>query len=322
MRIENVEAAPGSIARGYVEIGHYPDMPIHSPLMIARGRKGGPTLWLQCLVHGPEVVGPISAARFLREIDLEELSGTVVALLVANPLGFRAYNRLTPQDGANLNRVFPGKPDGSVSEQIAHRVLGLAMEHADVLVDLHSGGDLTITAFYVIYPKLDSDGAREAQRLASQVGSRYQWGSNEGWLKGAAFSNFTRRTGKPALIVESGGGARVTDEDLRNFRTALFGVTRAMGMLPGVPPTVEDVRGGGNALHLKASRGGFWQPLIAPGDDVVAGQELGHVVDVFGDVVETVTCSFAQAWIGSIRRPWMGVYAGDQVIEIVERLDP
>jgi len=321
MRVEQVEATPGSIVRGYIEIGQYPDMPIYSPLMIARGRKEGPTLWLQCLVHGPEVVGPISVARFLKEIDLEELSGSVVALLVANPLGFRAYNRLTPQDGANLNRIFPGKRDGSVSEQIAHRVLGLAMNHADVLVDVHSGGDLTITAFYVIYPKLDSDGSREAQRLASQVGSRYQWGSNEGWLKGAAFSNFTRRTGKPALIVESGGGGRVTDDDLSNFRTALFGVARAMGMLPGKAPTVNDVRSGGNALHIKATRGGFWQPLISPGDDVVSGQEIGRIIDVFGDIAETVTCVFSQAWIGSIRRPWMGVYAGDQVIEIVERTD-
>jgi uncharacterized protein len=321
MRVDKVEAGPGSTARGYIEIGHYPDMPFYSPIMIARGRKVGPTLWIQCLVHGPEIVGPISVARFFREIDLEQLAGSIVALLVANPLGFRAYNRLTPQDGANLNRVFPGKPDGSVSEQIAHRVLDLAMRHGDVLLDLHSGGDLTITAFYVIYAKLDSDGSREARRLAAQVGSRYQWGSNEGWLKGAAFSNFTRRTGKPALIIESGGGGRVTDEDLANFRTGLFGLTRAMGMLPGAPPVAEDVRGGGNALHLKATRGGFWQPLIAPGDDVVAGQELGRIVDVFGDVAETVTCPFGQAWIGSIRRPWMGVYGGDQVIEIVERVE-
>ena len=63
-------------------------------------------------------------------------------------------------------------PDGSISEQMAYRLLHLALEHGDTLLDLHSGGDLTITAHYVIYPKLDNDGSREAQRLAACVRAR------------------------------------------------------------------------------------------------------------------------------------------------------
>ena len=68
-----------------------------------------------------------------------------------------------------------------------------------------------------------------------------------GWLKGALFSNFTRRQEKPAIIVETGGGGRVTEQDLANYQTALGGLTRALGMLPGAPPTAQDIRGGGNA---------------------------------------------------------------------------
>lgn len=320
MKIGTVVSAPGTLAKGTVEIGRYPDGPITSPVMVAEGRKPGPALFITCLVHGTEIIGPLAVARFLKALDFEQLSGRIVALLASNPLGLRHFNRLTPQDGMNLNRVFPGKVDGSVSEQIAHRVFTLAGEHGDVLLDLHSGGELTITAFYTIYTKDDSPAARESQRLSASVGSRYQWGSNEGWLKGALFSNFTRRYAKPAIIVESGGGARVTDQDFANYATALAGLTRALGMLPGAPPVAQDIRHGGNAVHVKARTGGFWHPRVAPGDDMAADQVMGEVVDFYGDVVETVRCPFAQAWVGSIRRPYMAIFSGDQLVEVVERI--
>ena len=69
--------------------------------------------------------------------------------------------------------------------------------------------------------------------------------------------------------------------------------------------------------HALAASGTRW---VQPGDDAARDQTLGHVVDIFGDTVDTVRCSFPQAWIGSIRRPFMPIYAGDQVIELVERV--
>ena len=78
------------------------------------------------------------------------------------------------------------------------------------------------------------------------------------------------------------------------------------------------MRYGGNAVHLKSKVGGFWHPLVQPGEDVVHGQALGHLVDIFGDTIETTICSFEHGWIGSIRRPFMPIYSGDQIIELVE----
>jgi hypothetical protein len=322
MRFGTAEAGPGELATGRIALGHFADAPMESPVMLAVGAKPGPRLLVQCLIHGPEVVGPIAAARFLRALDLSALAGSVAALLVANPPGFRAYNRLTPQDGQNLNRVFPGSAAGTVTEQLADRLMAIYRAHADVLVDLHSGGELTITAFYVIHAVGQGPAFDESRRLAQSVGSRFQWGSDEPWLEGAAFANATRRLGLPAIIVESGGGARVTDDDLSNMATALDGVTRALGIRPGPPPVARDIRLGGGAVHVKATRGGFWQPAVAPGDDMVAGQEMGRIIDVFSDTAEVVPCPHARAWVGSIRRPHMAVHAGDQVVEAVERRDP
>jgi predicted deacylase len=319
MTLGTAHSERGKITRGSVVLGHYPDQPMTSAVMIATGMKDGPTLWVQAGIHGPEVVGQLAIARFLRGLDLSTLSGRIVCLMVANPLGFRGYNRLTPQDGMNLNRIFPGSPDGTVSEQLAHRILTLAVETGDVILDLHSGGDLTITPFYVIYDKGQGEASKRAAELSACVGSRFQWGSDEDWMSGSALRHFAK-AGKPALIVESGGGARVTDEDLGNMQTALSGLCQALGMLPGTPPIASDIRYGGNALHLKARAGGFWHSAVVPGEDVVEGQPLGHVVDIFGDTVDTILCRYPKAWIGSTRRPFMPIYAGDQVIELVERV--
>ncbi|MFT8244821.1 succinylglutamate desuccinylase/aspartoacylase family protein [Roseomonas sp. BN140053] len=323
MRFGTAEAAPGELAKGFIELGYYPDGPLVSPVLLARGASPGPRLLVQCLIHGGENVGPVSLARFLREIDLSALKGSIAALLVANPLGARTHSRLTPQDGMNLNRVFPGKPDGTVSEQLADRLLSIAgAEGGDAVLDLHSGGELTITAHYVIFDaKGDGAAERESRRLAGCVGSRFQWGSSEDWLDGAYFTNVTRQHNKAALIVESGGGARVTEDDLTNFRVTLHGLTRALGMLPGEVPEVSDIRHGGNAVHVKCRRGGYWRPLIAPGDDMVGGQPMGEMIDIFGEVVETITCPLPRAWVGSIKRAWMPLFNGDQVVEVVERID-
>jgi uncharacterized protein len=317
MKLGTARAETGRISRGHVELGHYPDGPMTSPVMLATGAHDGPTLWVQAGVHGPEVVGQLAIARFLRGLDLSVLRGRIACLMIANPLGFRGYNRLTPQDGMNLNRVFPGKPDGTVSEQLAHRVLELSLATGDAMLDLHSGGDLTITPFYVIWHKGAGAASDRSHALSRCVGSRLQWGSDEAWLDGSAFRNFTRR-GKPALIVESGGGARVLPEDLANLQTALTGMCQALEMLPGTPPTATDIRYGGNAIHIKTRTGGFWHNLVVPGEDVVKDQPLGQMVDIWGAVIETTTCVFDRAWIGSIKRPYMPIYSGDQIIELVE----
>jgi predicted deacylase len=245
------------------------------------------------------------------------MSGTVVCLMLANPLGFRGYNRLTPQDGFNLNRVFPGDPSGHFSQQLAHRLLELSLDHSDALLDLHSGGDLTITCHYTLFHNDGAPQGQESERLARATGAPNVWNSLEPFLSGAHFANYTKR-GKPALIVESGGGARVTPEDLDRLTSAIFGVCQALEMLPGKPRKPERIRLGGDAVHLKARTGGLFIPRVGPGDDVAKGQHLADLVDLFGDVVEEVRCPLERAWVGSIRRPHMPIFNGDQVFELVE----
>src|SRR4051812_1507629 len=81
--IGTAKPAKGEISRGHVELASYPDGPVLSPVLIAQGERDGPTLWLQACIHGPEVVGPLAIQRFLKSLDLKQLSGRIICLMLA-----------------------------------------------------------------------------------------------------------------------------------------------------------------------------------------------------------------------------------------------
>jgi hypothetical protein len=200
-------AAPGEVARTDVSLGEYPDgAPAVAPVIVATGRAPGRTLWVQACVHGPEVGGILGMQAFLRTLDPAKLAGRVILLPVTNPLGFRANQRLTPQDGENLNRAFPGVPDGSPTRQLAEKVFRLALEHADAMLDLHSGGEHAISAHYAIFTDEGSESGADSRAIARASGAPFIWNAPRASLHGAAYLAFLK-AGKPAVLFESGGGA-------------------------------------------------------------------------------------------------------------------
>lgn len=323
MKIGNVEPRAGEVTRGHLVLGEYPDGSAFAcPLMVAKGSRPGPTLWVQACVHGNEVGGPVSIHRFLRTLDLSALKGSIVFALQGNPLAYRELSRSTPQDGQNMNRVFPGSDAGAPSQIMASRLISAALDSADALLDLHSGGNFMITCHYALFHDDGSAAGRETARLVRGLGVPNLWNSLEDWLAGAAFAQFTR-AGKPGLIVETGGGSRVTEEDISRFVLAIEGMAQGMGMLPGEVPQLAAYRYGRNAVDMTAQRGGLYRSLVEAGDDVVRGQKVGEVIDIYGDVTQTIHCGLEHGWVGAIRRPWMPIYSGEEVIEIIETMpDP
>ena len=90
------------------------------PLTLICGAKEGPTMMISAGVHGAEYIGVQVLSELSRELDPKDTAGNVICLHVANPSAFRDYVRFfVPEDGKNLNRVFPGKKDGTLSERIA-----------------------------------------------------------------------------------------------------------------------------------------------------------------------------------------------------------
>ena len=130
------------------------------PFTVIEGAEPGPTLLVTAGVHGSEFCS-IEAALRLARLASEELRGTLVVLPLLNPGGFRARSvYVMPEDGKNLNRMFPGHPDGTLSEQLAHWLVTAVYPQVDAYLDLH-GGDLDESlAPFSLYPRIGTAAKR------------------------------------------------------------------------------------------------------------------------------------------------------------------
>lgn len=310
-------AIPGKRTRGELELGFYPDgLPITTPVTIVAGTKPGPTLWLQSSVHGPENGGPVGALRLLNELDPNSIAGTIVFVAHANPLAFRAQTRLTPYDGENLNRVFPGAHNASFSRQTAHKLIETATTVADAIVDLHSGGEVGIVPFYSIYWNDGSEAAVNAGRMARAVGTPDVMGTSDEYISGSLFAQAVKR-GVPTIIVECGGGGQVSEDHVNKFKDAIYGVSRLLGILEGEPPRQDSYRILEKCSLVFTRFGGFAIPLAAPGEVVSEGQVVSKVMNSFGDIVEEIRAPFGPAYIAAQRRPYQPIYSGTMMVECV-----
>jgi predicted deacylase len=128
---------------GYIRIPHSPhedawgvtQVPIG---IISNGR--GPTVILEGGNHGDEYEGQVALTNLAKSLDPARINGRVILLTMANYPAALAGRRVSPIDDLNLNRIFPGDPDGTVTRQIAHYIDSELIPLADFVMDLHSGG--------------------------------------------------------------------------------------------------------------------------------------------------------------------------------------
>jgi predicted deacylase len=141
MRVGDIEARPGTKAFGYLKTGAgrsglCPDIPVH----VIAGRESGPTLLVQAAVHGTEIISTVAILRFVKRVDPAKIRGAVIAVPVVNRLGFELSDRVNTMDGKDISRLFPGKPRGSISDQIAHAYFHEVVRRANVMLEFHAGG--------------------------------------------------------------------------------------------------------------------------------------------------------------------------------------
>ena len=183
---------PSRITHGKLVLATHVGAPVAAPIRVACGAKPGLVLWVQAAIHGGEVGGTLALNRALDRLDLSAMSGSIVAGLAANPLAFRAQTRNSPEDGENMNRLFPGDPGGTITRQMANCLMETAAWTADAVLDLHSGGVEAIVPFYALYWEDGSEASRESRRLARSAGTEIIWQAEDAWLSGAMFTNLTR----------------------------------------------------------------------------------------------------------------------------------
>jgi hypothetical protein len=265
------------IESGYVQ----PIDELSLPFSIIEGAVPGPCLLVTAGVHASEYCS-IEAAVRLMKTDPEALKGTLVVLPILNAQGFRKRSiYVMPEDGKNLNRMFPGKPNGSTSERLAHWLVTELYPKVDAYVDLH-GGDLdeSLTPF-TIYP----GACDRSKELAEVFGLPVAIAStNHGNTVNAA-----ARLGIPSILPEVSGNG-LWDEDTVGVMMA--GVERIMyhlGMVDSPvkpPPSTEPEH---VTMWVPASPAdGLWYPAKELMEPTSRGDVLGEIRDVFGSVLATV----------------------------------
>jgi predicted deacylase len=254
-----------------------PAQAVNVPLVVLSGHAAGPRTVLVAGVHGDEVEGQFVLQDLAQELDVRELCGTVVFVLCANPLAAEAGQRCTPEDGADLNRVFPGDPRGSVSHRLAAALFDL-VRGADSAITLHSWSTPGEVLPYVEYPRGSGEAARASRAMARACGLErvraLDWPF--GLLPAAAV-----RCGIPAIEFEIGGRGASRPENRALYRDVVLNVLRFRGILPGSPepaPVVRDIQ----AVHLRTPVTGMVRRCVELGESVFGGQQVASIVDLDG----------------------------------------
>ncbi len=265
------------VEQGYVR----PFDGVEVPFAIIEGSDPGPCLLVTAGVHGSEYCSIETALRLMRKRP-EEIKGTLVVLPILNVQGFRKRSiYIMPEDGRNLNRMFPGRPDGSTSERLAHWLVAEVYPKADAYIDLH-GGDLDeALAPFTLFP----NGSEESKALAVAFGIPVIVAAGgEGYTINAA-----HRIGVPSILPEVSGNG-LWGEDM--VGAMITGVERVMHHLemilgPVEEPAPEPLR----AVTMwvpKAPCDGLWYAAKEISEPVAKGEILGEIRDVFGTVLATI----------------------------------
>ena len=292
-RIRDIVAERGKKQRGFLTVGETPMGPIQIPLVILRGAEPGPTLCLTAGVHAAEYPAIDAVLRTVAGLDPADLSGTVVAVPVVNTSMFRARSAfVSPIDGLNLNRTFPGKPNGSISEVIADMLLNEVVAQADFHIDCH-GGDLPEILWpYSGYamtgnPAVDERGEAMARLYSPRIVALYREGTALPPTKGSLTCEAARR-GVASILAESGSAGGLEPSDVRAHMHGIQNVMRFFKMLPGEPVIHGRRMMAVGQFVVDARRGGLLRLAIGIGDEIKPGQAIAEVCDVFGDVVERI----------------------------------
>ncbi len=252
------------------------------PLPLAVLRNGtGPTALLVAGVHGDEYEGPIALSELIRQLDPKEIRGRLIMLPALNAPAVKAGRRTSPIDDLNLARAFPGDPDGTPTQQIAHYVARELLPRADFVLDLHAGGsslEILTVALLRRHEDMALDARNEAAMRSFGAPMALAGASSEQRTLIAAAG----KQSTTAFAVELGCAGSVSPTALAIARAGLVGFLAHTGIMPGgvTPYTGPLWHIAGNDAFVYAPADGVFEPIHTLGETVVAGQLAGSIHDL------------------------------------------
>ena len=293
LRVRGVAADRGERAHGFITIGETASGPMQMPLVIINGANDGPVLCLTAGVHATEYAPIDAVMRVVQSLDPVTVRGAVIAVPVVNMRMFDSRTGfVSPLDGLNLNKVAPGRHDGSASEILARVLLDEVIGVAQYHIDLHAGdlGEMLMPfAGYALTGNTNLD--QQGETLAGLYSPKLislstPTGNIPPFADGICYA--ATRKGIVSIFAESGGNGTLEETDVRVHLDGVANVMRHLGMIDGQPTQLGPRLSARDRKVVRATRAGLLRLRVAIGDDVVAGQEVAEICNVFGEVVERV----------------------------------
>jgi N-alpha-acetyl-L-2,4-diaminobutyrate deacetylase len=273
------------IQHGFLKLPHSHDASAWGAVMIpitVVKRGEGPTALLTGANHGDEYEGPISLFDLAGRLTAAEVTGRVIIVPAMNYPAFRAAKRTSPIDGGNMNRVFPGRPDGGVTEKIADYFQRVLLPMADLVVDIHAGGKtLEFVPFAAAHRLDDTDQQEKAMAAVEAFGAPYSLMLLELDSLGM-YDTAAEEMGKIFVSTELGGGGSATALTAGIAKRGVANVLKHAGIFSGAPEHGRSIRLDmpDGDCYVMSETAGLIEYCVELGDTVCAGDVLARIHDV------------------------------------------
>jgi uncharacterized protein len=299
------------------------------PLKIISGSQNGPTLSLTAGVHGSEYCPIVAAYKLANEVRPDQLRGTLAVIPLVNRAAFESRTRaINPVDGVNLNRAFPGKPEGSISYQIAHTVFNELILKSDAYVDMHGGDLMESLMQYAVYSETGNHSLdKTSEDMVRSFGIKHIWctpsartkggDTTEGgpWApRGVAFAEASVE-GIPAMLAEAGEDGKLDMKNVQTLYDGMINVMKQLGMMEGKPEVAEEPIISRRCQFIGARRGGIFFPYVKAGDLIQSGQLIGEIKSLEGESLEQVRAPFSGIMLAVVNNP--SVKTSDDIFELL-----
>jgi predicted deacylase len=254
------------------------------PIFVIRN-GAGPTTLLLGGSHGDEYEGPVTLSKLIHATSSEEVRGTLIILPAINLPAVMAGTRLSPLDGCNLNREFPGKRHGTVTQRIAHFITTELVPRADNVIDLHSGGrSLRFQLCTFIHEQAEPERTRSFLAAAEAFAAPLTVVIREAHAD-VMLDDVVEKSGKLMLSSELGGSGVITPETVNVSYDGLLSVLRHLGNLrPSSaiamavkPRSSRVVSVPGASYYVHADDAALFEPVLDLGAPVERGAIIGHL---------------------------------------------
>jgi len=286
IKVGTAKAKPGTSVTGVIEV---PGSNVEIPVIVINGSKDGPCLWIDGAIHGDEPEGPLTCHILRREVKAEKLTGSLVLVPVINVPAYEAASRGNPLDtfSYDMNRIYPGKPDGYFSERITWAHKEWMTRVADLELSIHSGGAHS----YLSETIFATEDAR-SQELAKAMGEGWSLVLKAFLPRGNPMASMLE-VGKTGITVELGGRSATSPKDFhrvgRVLADAALNVMRHYRMISGKPKYAKPRYTGVQHALLAPSSGLFVaEPHMEFQKPMKKGDKIATIYDLYGEALDTL----------------------------------